>query len=236
MKTIAVVSCGLLLMFSAIQAEAVATLHIGPGAGNPCATGCGGDPNPISGETGVVFNVYQNAGGPPSLSITSLYLIFALPSGTLSNLTFDFTSYDPYPGTAVNGPDGNYSVALNGTLLPGEEVYSALGLTPPFNNSNNYGNYAAAVGALGVAIPAEFGLYAYLVPVLGGPNSLLNVEITSGSLPVGTIITAFAPGRPNYDTPFTEAGIYVPEPSTLLLLGAGLLGLGGFAWRRNRKV
>ena len=41
--------------------------------------------------------------------------------------------------------------------------------------------------------------------------------------------TGFAQGLPDSDS------AAVPEPGTLLLMAAGLAGVGYFAWRRNRN-
>jgi hypothetical protein len=43
------------------SAKANSTLHIGPGAGTACATGCAGDPNLLG--TGDVLDIFQNSGG-----------------------------------------------------------------------------------------------------------------------------------------------------------------------------
>src|SRR5262249_44238862 len=83
-------------------------------------------------------------------------------------------------------------------------------------------------------------------------GDLLDVKIT-GALPIGTFVIAYGcdstgatvtndalngvcdSGNKTYTTPFTEAGFVAPEPSSLPLLGLGLVAVG-LCWRKMSRV
>ena len=223
MKALTVVASALVLMFSVIQAEAIATLYIGPGAGEPCATGCAGHPNMIQG-TGL--DIYQTSGGADT--ITALYLVLAVPD--ITNFSTTISSMTGYgmttPSTSIFSDTGKN--------LTSGDVYSLLGWSG--NNSPSFVNFVETATSGGGAAPDFYRLYTFYLPgVQFGGKDMLDIDFST-QLPSGTVALAWGSttdGR-YYDTPYTKAAM-VPEPSTLLLLGSGLLALGGFAWRRNRK-
>ena len=119
-------------------------------------------------------------------------------------------------------------------------------------NSNNWVNWSGAVQAVtGVAVNA-FGLFVYEIEGAAFEGKDTVSILFDADLPLGTMMVAYGQYLDAdkdkltvYDTPFTESAMVtdgggppievVPEPSTVVLLGSGLLGLLYAGRRRNRK-
>jgi hypothetical protein len=211
----------LLLCFFAISSSwAQSTLHIGPGAGTKCATGCAGDPNLLAGATNV--DIYQTSNGALTLSQPVLVILgvpsqfdHLMPKMPITGVT----SINPYPGgttatgTAAFAAGGTYGLidpvsdGFFGTMLPGQEVYTFLGLGGA-NKSNSFTNWAAEDEEYVDLTVTGFDIHVYAINADLGPNGLINLSLVQ-NVPKGTYVVAYGSNGKFYSVPFTEAGLKV---------------------------
>jgi len=225
---------------------ASSTLHIGPGANTPCATG--GCPifvgGALNGEVNNIdsthLDIYQNQGGAsapkkPVLLILSVPDNIAIPSVLSASL--DSRSSSSPASISVGASAYNISTNSSGYFgaMTSGDVYSLLGLKA--NKSNSFTNYSAAyLRTFGTSV-SSFGIYLFSIAPTGFAGKDL-LDITLNGLPEGTFAVAYAAG--SYATPFTESGMVdipptaVPEPGTLALFGSALLILAlTMRWRKR---
>jgi len=124
---------------------------------------------------------------------------------------------------------------LSGNFASGGNLWAALGVSP----TQNFPNFASTVSQEQLATgmtPLSFGATSFPVngmPWTGTVTAGQSVTLPNG--PIGTIYIAYildSNGNLVAVSPWSSSMIFVPEPSTVMLLGVGLLALSVLGFRR----
>jgi len=232
-------ACAVSLAMLAVPASA--TLHgwCGSGATSTCLDN--GTNTPTSVNPPNPFGFTGSSAGE-----TGDFLIDILVPNNLSS---------PSSFSITGGATGTATLFSSTAWISGQlDAYLGISASPTNPIGNYLGPCAAATPCTKNVDPGATGFFVYqadlgtntLAGASGPPSQLLNLNT---ALPLGSFIVAFlnqgTAGAPNWQGTANSGAIFetsgsnlprVPEPASLLLLGVGMMGVAGFAWRKGRTT